>query len=67
MLLLGLGLRNLSVPPQAIPEIKNVCRHITIEHCEQVASRALTMETAAEVTTYLKQELAKVLPDLAVH
>jgi phosphotransferase system enzyme I (PtsI) len=34
MLLLGLGLRNLSVPPQAIPEIKNVCRHVTIEHCE---------------------------------
>ena len=30
MLLLGLGLRQFSVTPAALPEIKNICRHVTI-------------------------------------
>ncbi|MDG2382819.1 MAG: phosphoenolpyruvate--protein phosphotransferase [Pirellulaceae bacterium] len=67
MLLLGLGLRSLSVPPSAIPEIKNVCRRVSIDQCEHVARQSLKMETADEVTNYLKQELAKALPDLALH
>ena len=67
MLLLGLGLRSLSVPPSAIPEIKNVCRHVSLEQCRQVAQTALPLESADDVTHYLKQELAKALPDLAIH
>ncbi len=67
MLLLGLGLTELSVPPVAIPEIKNVCRRVTLGDCQRVAERALQLETAAEVTDYLKEELARVLPDLLVH
>ena len=31
MLLLGLGLRSLSVTPTAVPEIKQVCRSVSIE------------------------------------
>ena len=30
MLLLGMGLRQFSVTPSAIPEIKNICRSVTI-------------------------------------
>ncbi len=57
MLLLGLGLRCLSLPPMAIPEIKNVCRRVSLAQCEAVAERALRLETALEVNDYLKQEL----------
>ncbi|OHB77556.1 MAG: phosphoenolpyruvate--protein phosphotransferase [Planctomycetes bacterium RBG_16_64_10] len=65
MLLVGLGLRNLSVTPSAIPEIKKVCRSITTDQCERVAARALTMESARDVKIYLKEELSKVVPELA--
>jgi phosphotransferase system enzyme I (PtsI) len=65
MLLLGLGLRQLSVTPSAIPEIKKLCRSVTIAHCEAVAARAMEMENAANVKNYLKEELKKVLPELA--
>ena len=41
MLLLGLGLRGFSVPPSAIPEIKKVCRSVSIPQCEEVARRAM--------------------------
>ena len=66
MLLLGMGLRNLSVTPAAIPEIKRVCRSVSIEQCQQVAERARTFDNARDVRTYLKEEVSKVLPDLRV-
>jgi phosphotransferase system enzyme I (PtsI) len=62
MLLIGLGLRQMSVTPGAIPEIKRVCRSLTIPQCEAVATRALTLENARDVKSYLKEELKKVLP-----
>jgi len=64
MLLLGLGLRQMSVAAAAIPEIKRLCRSVTIDQCREVADRALTLENARDVTSYLRQELKKVLPDL---
>lgn len=64
MLLLGLGLRGLSVPPSAIPEIKSLCRQVTIEQCEQVARRALTMDHAREIEAFLREELRKAVPEL---
>ncbi|MEX2309441.1 MAG: phosphoenolpyruvate--protein phosphotransferase [Pirellulales bacterium] len=66
MLLLGLGLRSLSVTPAAIPEIKQVCRRVEIECCERVAKRALELESARDVRAYLKEELTKALPDTPV-
>ncbi len=59
MLLLGMGLREMSVPPSAIPEIKNVCRNVTIPQCEAVAKRAMTMDSAREVDLFLNDELKK--------
>ncbi|PQO34060.1 phosphoenolpyruvate--protein phosphotransferase, partial [Blastopirellula marina] len=34
MLLIGLGLRSLSITPSAIPEIKKVCRSVSLAQCE---------------------------------
>ncbi len=64
MLLLGLGLRQLSATPAAIPEIKKVCRTVTIPQCEAVAVRALELENARDVKNYLKEELKRLLPEL---
>jgi len=66
MLLLGLGLRQLSVPPSAIPEIKKICRGVTIADCEAVARHALTLENARDITNYLKGELRKRFPEFDV-
>jgi phosphotransferase system enzyme I (PtsI) len=66
MLLLGLGLRELSLSSSAIPEVKKVCRSVSIEHCEQVARHALSLEHARDVKNYLREELKKVAPELVV-
>ncbi|WP_146573120.1 phosphoenolpyruvate--protein phosphotransferase [Botrimarina hoheduenensis] len=63
MLLIGLGLRTLSVTPAAALEVKRVCRSTTFEHCQSVAQRALELESARDVKTYLREELQRLLPD----
>lgn len=63
MLLLGLGLRGMSVRPSAILEIKKICRSVTIEQCEELAERVMEMDTAREVDRFLRQRLRQVLPE----
>ncbi|MFG0336067.1 MAG: phosphoenolpyruvate--protein phosphotransferase [Maioricimonas sp. JB049] len=63
-LLVGLGLRQLSVTPQAIPEIKEIIRHLTIPQAEEIAARAQQLELARDVETFLRGELNKICPEL---
>jgi phosphotransferase system enzyme I (PtsI) len=66
MLLLGMGLRQFSVTPSVIPEIKKICRSVTIEQCEAVARRATSMEDAQNIKAFLKEELKKHVPELGL-
>jgi phosphotransferase system enzyme I (PtsI) len=63
MLLLGMGLRGFSVPPSAVPEIKKVCRSVSIPQCVAVANRVMTMEHARDIKVYLRDELKKAMPE----
>jgi len=53
MLLLGLGLRQFSVTPHMIPEIKQVIRAVDLSTCEEVAARCMEMENSREIWKYL--------------
>jgi phosphotransferase system enzyme I (PtsI) len=64
MLLLGLGLRQLSVTPHNIPEIKKIIRSVTIDEAVQVAQEALRMETARDVNNYLREQARRILPEV---
>jgi phosphotransferase system enzyme I (PtsI) len=64
MLLLGMGLRRLSVTPSAIPEVKKVVRTVTLAQCQDVAVHAMALENARDIKNYLREELGKILPDL---
>ncbi len=65
-LLVGLGLRQLSATPRKIPEIKRVIRELRVAEAEEVARNALSMETASQVSSYLRDHLRKILPSEAV-
>jgi phosphotransferase system enzyme I (PtsI) len=62
-LLIGLGLRHLSVTPQAVPVIKDLVRNLTIEHAEEIAARVADFEVARDVESYLRGELKKISLD----
>lgn len=64
-LLIGLGLRQLSATPRKIPEIKRVIRQLSVPEAERVAEDALRMETARQVSSYLRDQLRRILPEAA--
>jgi phosphotransferase system enzyme I (PtsI) len=65
-LLMGLGLRTLSATPRKIPELKRVIRSLTVSDCERVAAEALRLQTAREVSAYLREQLRRFLPEAVV-
>jgi phosphocarrier protein FPr/phosphocarrier protein len=48
-ILLGLGVRELSVVPAAVPAIKRQIRSLKIDDCRELAARCLELASAAEV------------------
>lgn len=63
LLLVGLGLRTLSVPSGGIPRLKRLFRSVDIPTCERIARRALSFDSDIEVSAYLRDQLRKLLPD----
>jgi phosphotransferase system enzyme I (PtsI) len=62
-LLIGMGIRRLSVTPHSIPELKEVIRTMDVRQGEQIADHALSLELARDVENYLRGELKKICPD----
>ncbi len=66
LLLVGMGIRTLSLAPAAIPVIKKAIRSVTIGQCEAMAWRALRLSTAREVDAFLMNQLAGLVPEIVL-
>jgi phosphotransferase system enzyme I (PtsI) len=64
VLLAGLGLREFSVSPASIPEIKKVIRSISIKEAREVASQALAIRDGQETADYLASLAREIIPEL---
>ena len=64
LLLLGLGVQNLSVPPSSLPTIKKAIRSVTIQQCQEIAARVRKLESARDVDLYLTDRLEAIVPEL---
>jgi phosphotransferase system enzyme I (PtsI) len=62
-LLIGLGLRQLSMSPKDIDKIKKLIRSTTVADCRTIARRALGFDTDRQVMNYLRDELHKIMPE----
>jgi phosphotransferase system enzyme I (PtsI) len=65
LLLVGLGLRRLSMSPRQIPEVKTWVREATVAELAELAARCLEHSTAAEVQAHLEGFLAGLSPSKA--
>ena len=63
MLLIGLGLRNLSLVPSQIPAIKQVIRQVKIEECERLARKIGSLDSDRRILSALRSELQKTVPE----
>jgi len=63
MLLLGMGVRTISIASPMIPEIKQIIRSVTMEDCNQVARKVLSMDSERQISAYLRNAARKILPE----
>ncbi len=64
MLLLGMGVRMLSISPPMIPEIKQIIRSVTMEDCNNIARKVLGMNSERQISSYLRNAISKTLPEV---
>lgn len=63
VLLVGLGLRDLSMEAAALPEIKEALRRVRLDEAEALANEALSKGTANEVEQLVREALREKLGD----
>jgi phosphotransferase system enzyme I (PtsI) len=63
MLLLGIGVRTLSLSVPMIPEIKQIIRSVTMEDCNKLARKVLSMNSERQISAYLRNAATKILPE----
>ncbi len=63
MLLIGFGVRTLSVSASAIPTLKRFIRGISTEQCEKIAKQALTLDSDVQVAALLRERARRLVPE----
>ncbi len=63
VLLVGMGLRTLSITPHSIPEVKKVIRSINLVDAQKVARRVMSFEHSQQILSYLRDETRKIIPE----
>ena len=64
VLLLGLGIDEISTSPLLLPKVKKAIRLTPYKLAKEVAEKALKLSTGAEVWTYMKRKLKSTLKEL---
>lgn len=60
-LLLGLGLRDLSLSIPSLPRVKEIIRNLEVVECQRLAEYIKTMSTASEVEEVLEKKFSTIL------
>jgi len=63
LLLVGLGLRTLSVTSSSIPQLKRMMRSVSVAQCERVARSALGLDSDVQVAALLRDRARAMVPE----
>ncbi|MCB9800496.1 MAG: phosphoenolpyruvate--protein phosphotransferase [Candidatus Omnitrophica bacterium] len=64
VLLVGLGVDELSISPFILPKAKKAIRSVSYEFAQEIAGEALKFETGKEVREFITAKMKRVCPDL---
>ena len=64
MLLIGMGLRTLSLVPSQLPNVKRVIRSVDIGMCERLARKVGSFDSERQVLNCLRETVQEVLPGM---
>ncbi len=63
-LLIGLGVRTLSVTASSLPLVKRTIRALDTSRCERIVKRAIGFDSEAEASSYVLNRLKKIVPEV---
>ena len=63
ILLIGMGLRSLSISPNAIPEVKKIIRSVYMTDALKIARRVMSFESSQQILSYLRDETRRIIPE----
>ncbi|MBN1123560.1 MAG: phosphoenolpyruvate--protein phosphotransferase [Sedimentisphaerales bacterium] len=63
MLLLGMGIRTLSLAPPMIPEVKQIIRSVSTKECNHLARKVATMDAPRQIKNYVRDAAMKIMPE----
>jgi phosphotransferase system enzyme I (PtsI) len=63
MILLGLGLDELSMNPLAIPRVKKIIRGATLKESKALLNKVMTFSSTAEIRTFVEATMRKRFPE----
>ena len=63
MVLLGLGLHELSMTPLAIPKVKHIVRNVRLDECRRLVDDIMKMVVAEEIEAFVREYLVRRFPD----
>ncbi len=62
VVLIGLGITELSMAPAAIPAVKQLVRSVTLLQAREIVEEAFRLDTAADIEAAARRRLASLLP-----
>ncbi len=63
MLLLGMGVRTLSLAAPMIPEVKKIIRSVSIDDCGDLARKVATLDSSRQIKNVLRDAAKEILPE----
>lgn len=63
LLLVGLGMRTLSATSSSLPSLKRLVRSVSIQQCERIAKHAMSFDSEAQLSAYLRDRARKIVPE----
>lgn len=66
LLLIGLGVQELSSSPSRIPQVKKIIRSASFEECENLAHKVMDFDTSSDVYDFLLRYMKKRFADMPI-
>jgi len=63
MLLLGMGVRTISLASPMMPEVKQIVRSVTMEDCNNLVRKVLGMNSERQIAGFLRNAARRILPE----
>ncbi len=63
LLLIGMGLRTLSVTGSAVAPLKRLIRGVSLTQCERLARKVFSFDSDVQVAAYLRDRARKIVPE----